>query len=115
MELSQPSRSNCDRYTRLYTFSVLITLAVAIKIPNRCVASPSAICLAADRGGVLWQIEKAGGHSSGDGQLKSCLDIPIENHDQRAEVCYGSLEEVKRFEETVYDKSPRFSGQAAAK
>jgi len=54
-------------------------------------------------------VEKAGGESSADGLCISALDIPIERHDQRTQVCYGSKEEVKRFEEFMYSKSPRFA------
>jgi len=54
-------------------------------------------------------VEKAGGESSADGLCVSALDIPIERHDQRTQVCYGSKEEVKRFEEFMYSKSPRFA------
>ena len=59
----------------------------------------------------LWwlQIEKAGGYSSCDGKLVSGLDVPIEAHDQRTQICYGSLAEVRRFEEYVYGNSPRFA------
>lgn len=53
-------------------------------------------------------VEKAGGESSADGKCVSALDIPIEAEDQRTQVCYGSKEEVKRFEEFMYSKSPRF-------
>jgi len=59
-------------------------------------------------------IEKAGGFSSCDGQCKSALDIPIETYDQRTQVCYGSLEEVRRFEEYLYGNSPRFSEVTAS-
>ena len=44
------------------------------------------------------QIENAGGHSSADGKQISALDVPITNCDQRTQICYGSFEEVKRFE-----------------
>ena len=40
------------------------------------------------------QIEKAGGFSSCDGKCVSALDVPIEAHDQRTQICYGSLSEV---------------------
>ena len=55
------------------------------------------------------QIEKAGGYSSCDGLLVSGLDVPIESHDQRTQICYGSKAEVQRFEEYVYGNSPRFA------
>ena len=41
------------------------------------------------------QIEKAGGYSSADGKCISGLDVPIENYDQRTQICYGSLAEVR--------------------
>lgn len=40
----------------------------------------------------------------------SGLDVPIESHDQRTQICYGSKAEVQRFEEYVYGQSPRFAG-----
>jgi sedoheptulose-bisphosphatase len=43
----------------------------------------------------------------------SCLDIPILKHDQRTEICYGSIGEVRRFEEYMYGTSPRFSAVKA--
>jgi sedoheptulose-bisphosphatase len=54
-------------------------------------------------------VEKAGGHSSCDGKGVSALDITIEKHDQRTQVCYGSLGEVRRFEEMMLGKSERFA------
>jgi sedoheptulose-bisphosphatase len=54
-------------------------------------------------------VEKAGGHSSGDGKCVSGLDIMVEKHDQRTQICYGSIGEVKRFEEYLYGSSPRFA------
>ncbi|CAL8469726.1 g9268 [Coccomyxa elongata] len=54
-------------------------------------------------------VEKAGGHSSCDGKLVSGLDVEITAHDQRTQICYGSLAEVRRFEEYVYGQSPRYS------
>jgi sedoheptulose-bisphosphatase len=41
------------------------------------------------------QIEKAGGYSSCDGKCVSGLDVPIEKYDQRTQICYGSLAEVR--------------------
>lgn len=59
---------------------------------------------------VMWvQVEKAGGYSSCDGKLVSGLDVEITAHDQRTQICYGSLAEVRRFEEYVYGQSPRYS------
>lgn len=58
-------------------------------------------------------IEKAGGHSSCDGKSVSALDIPITAYDQRTQICYGSIGEVRRFEEYMYGTSPRFSKVAA--
>ena len=55
------------------------------------------------------QVEKAGGYSSCDGKLVSALDVEITAHDQRTQICYGSLAEVRRFEEYVYGQSPRYS------
>lgn len=54
-------------------------------------------------------VENAGGHSSCDGKLVSGLDVPITEHDQRTQICYGSKDEVRRFEEYLYGKSPRFA------
>ena len=58
-------------------------------------------------------MEQAGGHSSCDGMLVSGLDVPIKEHDQRTQICYGSRGEVQRFEEYVYGSSPRFSEEEA--
>ncbi len=58
---------------------------------------------------LLFQVENAGGASSGDGKCISSLDIPILLHDQRTQVCFGSKGEVRRFEEYMYGSSPRFS------
>lgn len=41
------------------------------------------------------QIEKAGGYSSADGKCISGLDVPIDAYDQRTQICYGSLAEVR--------------------
>eukprot|EP00210_Caulerpa_lentillifera_P007846 g7488.t1 len=54
-------------------------------------------------------VEQAGGASSCDGLGVSALDIPIKDYDQRCQVCFGSKDEVKRFEETLYGKSERFA------
>jgi sedoheptulose-bisphosphatase len=54
-------------------------------------------------------VENAGGASSCDGLCVSGLDVVIEKHDQRTQICYGSTNEVKRFEEYLYGNSPRFS------
>ncbi len=54
------------------------------------------------------QIEKAGGASSADGKQISALDVPITNYDQRTEICYGSVGEVRRFEEYLFGSAPRF-------
>merc|ERR1711924_38333 len=54
-------------------------------------------------------VEKAGGASSCDGLCVSGLDVEVEQHDQRTQICYGSVGEVKRFEETLYGKSERFA------
>jgi hypothetical protein len=45
---------------------------------------------------------QAGGASSCDGLCKSALDIPINAYDQRTEICFGSVGEVRRFEEYLY-------------
>lgn len=58
-------------------------------------------------------VENAGGASSCDGLLLSGLDVPIKVHDQRTQICYGSVGEVKRFEEYMYGKSPRFAAVEA--
>ena len=55
------------------------------------------------------QVEKAGGFSSCDGLCVSGLDVNIEKHDQRTQICYGSKAEVQRFEEYMYGNSPRFA------
>lgn len=54
-------------------------------------------------------VENAGGASSCDGKCVSGLDVPITAYDQRTEICYGSVGEVRRFEEYLYGNSPRFS------
>jgi sedoheptulose-bisphosphatase len=54
-------------------------------------------------------VEQAGGASSCDGKCVSALDIPILNYDQRTEICFGSVGEVRRFEEYLFGNSPRFS------
>ncbi len=54
-------------------------------------------------------VEKAGGASSCDGKCVSGLDVVVDQHDQRTQICYGSVGEVKRFEETLYGKSERFA------
>nr|CAA74960.1 sedoheptulose-1,7-biphosphatase [Chlamydomonas reinhardtii] len=59
-------------------------------------------------------IEKAGGASSCDGKAVSALDIPILVCDQRTQICYGSIGEVRRFEEYMYGTSPRFSEKVVA-
>jgi len=55
-------------------------------------------------------VENAGGYSSGDGQCKSALDIPVTGIDQRTQVAFGSKLEVARFEKTMYgaEKATRF-------
>jgi len=58
-------------------------------------------------------VEKAGGHSSCDGKRISALDIPILAYDQRTQICFGSIGEVRRFEEYMYGTSPRFSAVKA--
>lgn len=47
-------------------------------------------------------VEQAGGASSCDGECVSALDIPILGYDQRTEICFGSIGEVRRFEEYLY-------------
>ncbi|WIA12870.1 hypothetical protein OEZ85_006493 [Tetradesmus obliquus] len=54
-------------------------------------------------------VEQAGGASSCDGLCKSALDVDIKGYDQRTQVCFGSIGEVRRFEEYLYGNSPRFS------
>lgn len=54
-------------------------------------------------------VEKAGGASSCDGLCVSGLDVEVTQHDQRTQICYGSVGEVRRFEEYMYGNSPRFS------
>lgn len=49
-------------------------------------------------------VENAGGASSCDGKSVSALDIPILGYDQRTEICFGSIGEVRRFEEYMYGK-----------
>lgn len=50
------------------------------------------------------QVENAGGASSCDGLVVSGLDVPILVCDQRTQICYGSIGEVRRFEEYMYGK-----------
>ena len=59
-------------------------------------------------------VEKAGGASSADGLCVSGLDIEVKKWDQRTQICYGSVGEVKKFEEYLYGASPRFANVAAA-
>lgn len=54
-------------------------------------------------------VEKAGGASSCDGKLVSGLDVEITAHDQRTQICYGSVNEVAKFEKYLYGSSPRFN------
>jgi sedoheptulose-bisphosphatase len=54
-------------------------------------------------------VEQAGGASSCDGKGVSALDIPILGYDQRTEICFGSIGEVRRFEEYMYGSSARFA------
>lgn len=61
---------------------------------------------------IAYLIEKAGGYSSSNQQ--SALDVPIEGIDDRAEICFGSHDEVKRFEEFVYGGAPRFEKAGAS-
>jgi len=37
-----------------------------------------------------------------------CWGQKLERYDQQTQVCFGSREEVKRFEEFMYGRSPRF-------
>jgi len=53
-------------------------------------------------------VEKAGGASSADGKQISALDVPITTYDQRTQICYGSVGEVRRFEEYMFGNAPRF-------
>ncbi|PNH12434.1 Sedoheptulose-1,7-bisphosphatase, chloroplastic [Tetrabaena socialis] len=57
-------------------------------------------------------VEKAGGASSCDGKCVSALDIPILVCDQRTQIAFGSVGEVRRFEEYMYGTSARFSAVA---
>lgn len=59
-------------------------------------------------------VEKAGGESSCDGKLVSGLDVEVTEIDQRTQICYGSKNEVARFEKYLYGSSPRFADVAAA-
>lgn len=59
-------------------------------------------------------VEKAGGESSCDGKQVSGLDVPINEIDQRTQICYGSKGEVARFEKYLYGDCPRFADVAAA-
>jgi len=54
-------------------------------------------------------VEKAGGASSCDGLGISGLDVEVKQHDQRTQICYGSVGEVKRFEEYMLGESKRFA------
>lgn len=61
-------------------------------------------------------VENAGGASSADGKAISALDVPISECDQRTQVCYGSIGEVRRFEEFMYGKvSERLEKFSAAR
>ena len=59
------------------------------------VANCVRICGAINLCAAAPQIEKAGGYSSADGKCISGLDVPIEAYDQRTQICYGSLAEVR--------------------
>lgn len=69
-------------------------------LPTRClpllltatVALPS--CCKPQVAPLALLVEKAGGHSSCDGLLVSGLDVEVKQHDQRTQICYGSLAEV---------------------
>ncbi len=39
--------------------------------------------------------------------------MPITTYDQRTEICYGSVGEVRRFEEYLYGNAPRFAAVKA--
>jgi sedoheptulose-bisphosphatase len=39
--------------------------------------------------------------------------VPITTYDQRTEICYGSVGEVRRFEEYLYGNAPRFAAVKA--
>jgi sedoheptulose-bisphosphatase len=58
-------------------------------------------------------VENAGGASSCDGKGLSGLDVEITAHDQRTQICYGSVGEVARFEKYMLGSSPRFAELAA--
>ena len=45
--------------------------------------------------------------------LADALDVAIEKHDQRTQVCFGSKDEVVRFEEYLYGSAPRFANATA--
>jgi len=58
-------------------------------------------------------VEKAGGHTSGDGKPDSALAITIKDFEQRTPaVCFGSRSEVERFETIMYGSAPRFDPMA---
>ena len=61
-------------------------------------------------------VENAGGYSSGDGQCISALDVPVTGIDQRTQVCFGSKNEVARFEKYMYgaEKAKRFADVLAS-
>ena len=59
-------------------------------------------------------VEKAGGESSCDGKCVSGLDVEVTEIDQRTQICYGSKQEVARFEKYLYGASERFADVAAA-
>merc|ERR1719324_539262 len=88
-------------YSKLVVFSNVTSPTTVAKLRILFEVAPLALL-----------VEKAGGASSCDGQQLSGLDVPITEWDQRTQICYGSVGEVKRFEETLYGKSERFADVA---
>lgn len=60
-------------------------------------------------------VENAGGASSCDGLGVSGLDVEVKQHDQRTQICYGSVGEVARFEQYMLGESKRFASKVPAK
>jgi hypothetical protein len=55
-------------------------------------------------------VEKAGGASSCDGKCVSGLDVEVLQHDQRTQICYGSVGEVRRGACSVAGEMPGQGG-----
>lgn len=67
-------------------------LAIAIRQHSRCCCSSSPLARLAP---CLPRRLQAGGASSCDGLCVSGLDVEVTQHDQRTQICYGSVGEVR--------------------